>query len=156
MRRRASWRGWVASLGLLVLVEARADDSKVMDGGQFRSEVHTVAGRIFSFSFADRALAIDTPDGPLRLTVDRNTAIYREDRSGSPRDLEPGASVKAAYGESGLAYWVEVRRETSAPGRGSLDGGLGSSGAGGPDGGSEGHKTTLPASGDEATPRDGG
>jgi len=155
MRRRTSFHPWLASLGLLVLAPARADDSAVKDGGQFKSDVHTVAGRIFSFSFVDRALTIDTPDGPVRLTVDRNTAIYREDRFGSPRDLEPGASVRAAYGEGGLAYWVELREEAGTPGARSQDGGVGRPGESASDAGAEGPKATLPSSA-EVAPRGGG
>ncbi|HUK66122.1 MAG TPA: hypothetical protein VLV17_04790 [Anaeromyxobacteraceae bacterium] len=99
---------------------ARADDQKVLDGGQFRSEVRTAQGRIASFSFEDRSLTIDTADGPLVLSVDRDTAIFREDRYGSPRDLKPGARVRAAYGDGHLAYWVEV-----GEGNESTDGGAG-------------------------------
>ena len=93
---------------LLLSPGAGAAEEAVLDGGQYRSNVHTAAGRISSFSFSDRALSIDTPDGPLTLTVDRNTAIYREDHYGSPRDLTTGARVRASYGDGRLAYWVEV------------------------------------------------
>ncbi|HTT69892.1 MAG TPA: hypothetical protein VMG32_01610 [Anaeromyxobacteraceae bacterium] len=107
----------------LLLGAARAEEPAAQDGGVFRSDVHTVVGRIASFSWADRVLSIEAPEGPLTLTVDRNTAIFREDRYGSPRDLVAGARVRAAYGEGGLAYWIEVRRS-----RGEVDEGAAPSG----------------------------
>jgi hypothetical protein len=86
------------------------------DGGESRSGPRTIAGTISGFAWAESRLTVDTPDGPVSLRVDRNTAVFLEDRLGSVRDLTVGTSVRASFAGDHRAVWLEVRSPGRVPG----------------------------------------
>lgn len=113
-----------AGLVLATLGAALATEG---DAGESRADAQrTVSGTISAVVGPEAKLAIDAADGPVTLRIDRNTAVFLEDRLGSARDLVVGANVRASYGGDGRAAWVEVRpRAAGGAGR---DGGVERSG----------------------------
>lgn len=74
-------------------------------------------------------ITVATSQGPVTLSVDRNTMVYTSAGLGSVADLVPGARLRAGRNAEALAYWVQVRRALpeseppSTPGQGTGPGG---------------------------------
>lgn len=64
---------------------------------------------------APDALALDTPEGTISLTLDRNTTVFLEERVGTLQDLRPGTAVRADLGPGRRASWIEVEPRLAPP-----------------------------------------
>jgi 2-oxoglutarate dehydrogenase E2 component (dihydrolipoamide succinyltransferase) len=68
----------------------------------------TVTGTLSAVSLPDRSLTLAAAEGPLQLSLDRNTLIFLETRMGTVRDLSAGLTARALVGARGEAYWIEI------------------------------------------------
>jgi hypothetical protein len=81
-----------------------------------RLDVRTVAGKISAIDLPGRTLTLAAADGPLEVSLDRNTMIFLESRLGSLRDLAVGVPARAnVSGERNLASFVELKPRGIAP-----------------------------------------
>ncbi|OFX24019.1 MAG: hypothetical protein A2V77_08605 [Anaeromyxobacter sp. RBG_16_69_14] len=141
----------------LVLVNACVARGDQADAGEHRVAVRTVSGKISAVAWSKHMLTIAVANGPVTLEVDRNTAVFLDDRLGSLGDLVVGMPVRASFGGDQRAVWVEVRsRGTGAPG-----GPLGDAGVelatGTRDAGTDAGPPVLPAPAlEDVTSTDGG
>jgi hypothetical protein len=87
------------------------------DAPPARPAIRTVAGRITEVALAQARVTLELEDGPLVLSVDRNTMVYRDSRFGTLRDLAAGLPARASVGPSGVAHWIELRPKGVLPTR---------------------------------------
>jgi hypothetical protein len=81
-----------------------------------RADVRTIAGKIAALDAARRELTLAAADGPLRVTLDRNTMVLLESRLGSVRDLAVGVPARVSVsGAENLAAYVELRPRGVVP-----------------------------------------
>lgn len=92
----------------LVLVNACVARGNQADTGEHRVAVRTVSGRISAVAWSKHRFTIAVANGPVTLAVDRNTAVFLDDRLGSLGDLVVGMPVRASFGGDERAVWVEV------------------------------------------------
>jgi hypothetical protein len=118
-----------AGVGLLLAALGADGGRDETDGGSSRGDARTVSGTISAVAWAEARVTIDAPGGLVTLKIDRNTAVFLENRLGSTRDLVVGAPVRASFGGDERAVWVEVRSLASASAAG-RDGGLPDAGTG--------------------------
>ncbi len=104
-----------------------------------------VAGTIRDVDLRTHRLSLDTPSGPVTLSLDRNTMVYTVTGLGTVLDLANGAQVRAGRNADFLAYWVQVRaaaaKPTPTPNQGTGPGGA----SGPPPGEAQGTRTPPPA-----------
>ena len=144
-------------LGVVIVnaCAARADEDD-RHGGKQRVDVRTVSGKVSAVSWPEHKLTIDVADGPVTLEVDRNTAVFLDDRLGSLSDLVVGVPARASFASDARAAWVEVRsRGAGSPGGPLGEGGVESAG-GMRDAGTEAGPPVLPASAPDVNLTDGG
>jgi len=98
-----------ALVALALVAEPLSAPAAAAAGSTPASRARTVAGKITGVAPAESQLTLEAADGPLRLSFDRNTMVFLEARTGTPRDLVPGLPARAAVGPGGLAYWIELR-----------------------------------------------
>ena len=110
-----------SGLALATLAVALADGGS--DGGTPRIDARTISGTISTVTWSDATITVDASDGPVTLRIDRNTAVFLDNRLGSARDLTVGTPVRASFGADKRAVWVEVRSHPPAT-VSSQDGGL--------------------------------
>jgi hypothetical protein len=68
-----------------------------------------VTGTVRSVDRAEHRVAIETAEGTVDLSVDRNTLVYVPAGLGTVLDLVPGATVRAGRDSAFVAFWVQVR-----------------------------------------------
>ena len=150
----------LVSLGLVLATVAatlaadggqHGDGDGDADAGRPRTDARTVSGTISAVAWSEAKVTVDAADGPVTLHIDRNTAVFLENRLGSTHDLVLGTPVRATFVQDNRAVWVEVRPR--APTRLSAleaaDGGLG-------DAGSNAGPPSLPPQPSVASAPDGG
>ena len=79
-----------------------------------------VSGTVLALDLQRHRVTVATEDGPLELTWDRNTLIYRPGGATTAAALTPGAAVKAGLDPARNAYWIQVRQAQAgenSPGR---------------------------------------
>ena len=74
-----------------------------------------VSGTVLALDLQRHRVTVATEGGPLELTWDRNTLIYRPGGATTAAALTPGAAVKAGLDPAGNAYWIQVRQAPAAP-----------------------------------------
>jgi hypothetical protein len=140
----------------LALVNAGVARGNEVDAGEHRVAVHTVSGRISAVAWSEHKLTIDVANGPVTVEVDRNTAVFLDDRLGSLGDLVVGMPVRVSFGDDERAVWVEVRSH----GAGAPGGPLGDAGVDLADGkrdvGTDAGPPVLPAPALDISSTDGG
>ena len=87
-----------------------------------------VSGTLERVDRQTHRITVSTPEGPVTLSIDRNTMVYTAAGLGSVADLMPGSQLRAGRNADALAYWVQVRRSAkneppSTPGQGTGPGG---------------------------------
>ncbi len=88
-----------------------------------------IAGTVRQIDRTAHKIEIETPVGPVTLTMDRNTLVYTPAGLGTVLDLSPGLHVRAGRNADLLAYWIGVRasprsaKAPSTPGQGAGPGG---------------------------------
>jgi hypothetical protein len=87
-----------------------------------------VSGTLERVDRQTHRITVSTPEGPVTLSIDRNTMVYTSAGLGSVADLMPGSQLRAGRNADALAYWVQVRRSAknepaSTPGQGTGPGG---------------------------------
>ncbi|WP_041448290.1 hypothetical protein [Anaeromyxobacter sp. Fw109-5] len=87
-----------------------------------------VSGTLARVDRQTHRITVSTPEGPVTLSIDRNTMVYTAAGLGSVADLMPGSQLRAGRNADALAYWVQVRRSAkdeppSTPGQGTGPGG---------------------------------
>jgi translation initiation factor IF-2 len=97
-----------------------------------------VAGTVRDIDRKAYKLEVDTPTGPVTLSLDRNTMVYTAGGLATVLDVKPGTQIRAGRNADFLAYWVQVRtpakqEPSSTPGQGT--GPAGGAGAPVPEGG---------------------
>src|SRR5512138_891893 len=68
-----------------------------------------VVGTVRSVDRQAHRISIETPKGPVELSMDRNTLVYLPRGLGTVLDVAPGAAVRAGRDGDFLAYWLQVR-----------------------------------------------
>ncbi len=114
-----------------------------VDGGA--PGFHLVSGSLERVDWDAKRITLATLSGTERLSFDRNSLVYLEEREGTLLDLKPGQRVRASLTPDGRVYWLEVARPAA---QGSPGGG----GAARPDGGSEAADGGPPATPPPAAP----
>ncbi len=74
-----------------------------------------VSGTVAGIDRKAHRLRVDTPSGPVTLSLDRNTMVYTATGLGTPLDVSPGAQIRAGRNADFLAYWVQVRKTAASP-----------------------------------------
>jgi len=148
-------RVFVATFLLLAALGADSGRDGDGDGGKARTDVRTVSGTISALAWSEAKLTVDAPDGHVTLKIDRNTAVFLENRLGSTGDLVVGAPVRASFGGDKRAVWVEVRSRSAAPATG-RDGGLEPVDGGTPAAGARAGPPVLPGLSGDAGVADAG
>ena len=82
-----------------------------------------VSGTVRELDRKAYQLEVDTPAGPVTLSLDRNTMVYTAAGLATVLDVKPGAQIRAGRNADFLAYWVQVRSPAkqeppSTPGQG--------------------------------------
>jgi hypothetical protein len=81
-----------------------------------RDRVKTISGKVAQIDRAKPELVVETPEGPLALSFDRNTTVWLDRHVGTLRDLDVGTPVRAGYDVARKrAQWVEVRKLSVEP-----------------------------------------
>ncbi len=75
----------------------------------------TVEGTVAEVSLAGGRITLGASEGPLTLSLDRNTLVQLETRLGTVLDLAPGQSVRASVGPRGEAHWIEILPTAQTP-----------------------------------------
>jgi hypothetical protein len=110
----------LVAIGVALLCVLAAGE-EAPDGGPRAPAVHTITGTIAAVRQPDRTVIVETPKGPVTLTVDRNTTVFLAGRVGTVGDLAVGSPVRAWYGPRELAYWIELGARTDAGGYAATD-----------------------------------
>lgn len=103
-----------------------------------------VAGTIRGVDLRAHRLSLETPSGPVTLSLDRNTMVYTTAGLGTVLDLANGAQVRAGRNADFLAYWVQVRAAAAKATPGPAQGPGPGSGSGPPPGEAPGTRTSPP------------
>jgi hypothetical protein len=78
-------------------------------------ELSTVSGKVTGTAWERHAFTVEAADGPVTLSVDRNTTIFLDTQLGSTRNVTVGTPVRTAYGKDRIAIWIEVRSRGVIP-----------------------------------------
>jgi len=114
----------LAALGLALAAPAAAGDAP--DAGRpSADDLSTVSGKVGQVAWERHEFTLDAADGPVTVSVDRNTTIYLDTKLGSTRDVTVGTPVRTAYSKDKVAIWIEVRSRgvIPTPGREAADAG---------------------------------
>jgi hypothetical protein len=103
----------LAAAALAPAVTAAADEPDA--GAPQPADLRTVSGKITTLAWAQHRFTVEASDGPVTLSVDRNTTVYLDTKLGSIRDLIVGTPVRTSYGKDLIATWVEVRTRGGIP-----------------------------------------
>ena len=68
----------------------------------------TVSGTLSEVVPAQHRVTMAAADGPVTLSLDRNTLVFLETRQGTVQDLAAGLPARASVGPKGEAYWIEL------------------------------------------------
>ncbi len=115
-RTRLAAAALAAALAGAVLAAAPATRADEPDAGAPQAlDLRTISGKIATLAWDQHRFTVEASDGPVTLSVDRNTTVYLDTRLGSIRDLTVGTPVRTAYGKDLVATWVEVRARAGLP-----------------------------------------
>ncbi len=120
-RRKVSLTTSLSIALVLVSSCAARGDEHEGDAGEHRVAAHTVTGKISAIAWSRHKFTIDVANGLVTLEVDRNTAVFLDDRLGSLGDLVVGTPVRASFGSDQRAVWVEARSHGAGAPGGPLD-----------------------------------
>lgn len=84
------------------------------DAAEKAPRPRTVEGTVAEVSLAGGRITLGASEGPLTLSLDRNTLVQLETRLGTVLDLAPGQSVRASVGPRGEAHWIEILPKEAA------------------------------------------
>jgi hypothetical protein len=68
-----------------------------------------IDGTVSSVDRALRRVEVATKDGPVVLSYDRDTLVYRPGGATTVLDIAPGMALKAGLDAARVAYWIQVR-----------------------------------------------
>jgi hypothetical protein len=104
-----------ALLVAALLAAAPADAPGASPPSPARPAIRTLAGKITEVALGEGRVVLEAADGPVAVTVDRNTMVYLETRFGTVRDLAVGLPARISVGETGPAHWIEIRPKGLVP-----------------------------------------
>jgi hypothetical protein len=106
--------GALAAVGLALAAAGAAEDPP--DAGRpSADDLSTVSGKVTGTDWTRHAFTLEAADGPVTLSVDRNTTIFLDTQLGSTRNVTVGTPVRTAFGRDKVAIWIEVRSRGVIP-----------------------------------------
>lgn len=104
-----------ALLALLVALpgEVRAEPAPAAPPAS--TSLAEVSGTVVALDLQRHRVTVATEGGPLELSWDRNTLIYRPGGATTAAALTPGSALKAGLDPARNAYWIQVRQAPAEP-----------------------------------------
>ncbi len=108
-------RPWPALLALLVALPGAVRAEPAPAAPPPTTSLAEVSGTVVALDLLRHRVTVATAGGPLELSWDRNTLIYRPGGATTAAALTPGAAVRAGLDPARNAYWIQVRQAAAAP-----------------------------------------